>query len=168
MLRALEKDDDCTELNPLHGKRKTYQDEIKDKLKTKVYTRINPFADPDEWMEEDFDLLRARAKIFMGRHEWDRALLNLNRTLYNWGAHCPEAEYDKKHPPNKQSLSLRCKIRLLLCDNDNALADALAILTDLKPSAEPIYCRGLYMQGDALFQMGKFEHALKIYSRGNR
>ena len=62
---------------------------------------------------------------------------------------------------------LRCKIRLLLCDNNNALADALAILVNLKQS-DPIYSRGLALQGDALFQMGKFEHALVIYHRGNR
>ena len=62
---------------------------------------------------------------------------------------------------------MRCKIRLLLCDNNNALADALAILVELKQS-DPIYSRGLALQGDALFQMGKFEHALVIYHRGNR
>ena len=27
--------------------------------------RKNPFADPDEWMDEDFELLRERAKIYM-------------------------------------------------------------------------------------------------------
>ena len=84
---------------------------------------------------------------------------------------------------------MRCKIRLLLCENENALADALAILTDLKTSdplyckgeleydfLSPIliyyilnylfYCKGLTMHGDALFQMGRFEHALVIYHRG--
>eukprot|EP00093_Oithona_nana_P014801 14801.XXX_705139_704558_1 [CDS] Oithona nana genome sequencing. len=117
-------------------------------------------------MDEDFELLRERAKIYMARREWDRALLNLNRTLYHWGAKFPE-KYDYDDPPNKQSLLLRCKIRLLLCDNSNALADALAILVNLKQS-DPIYSRGLALQGDALFQMGKFEHALVIYHRGNR
>ena len=62
---------------------------------------------------------------------------------------------------------LRCKIRLMLCDNDNALADALAILTDLDKK-HPFYPKGLLLQGDALFQMGRFEHALVIYHRGNR
>ena len=61
----------------------------------------NPFADPDEWMDEDFELLRERAKIYMSRREWDRALLNLNRTLYHWGAKFPE-KYDYEDPPNKQ------------------------------------------------------------------
>ena len=28
--------------------------------------------------------------------------------------------------------------------------------------------KGLALQGDALFQMGRFEHALVIYHRGNR
>jgi hypothetical protein len=36
---------------------------------------------------------------------------------------------------------LRCKIRLLLCENENAKTDALAILTDLKTS-DPLYCKG--------------------------
>ena len=66
-----------------------------------------------------------------------------------------------------QSLILRCKVRLLLCDNENALADSLAILKNLTPS-NPIYCKGLALKGDALFQMGKFEHALVIYHRGNK
>ena len=47
---------------------------------------------------------------------------------------------------------LRCKIRLMLCDNDNALADVLAILTDLDKK-HPFYPKGLLLQGDALFQM---------------
>ena len=62
---------------------------------------------------------------------------------------------------------MRCKIRLLLCDNENGLADALAILTDLTP-ANPLYCKGLTLKGDALFQMGRFEHALVIYHRGHK
>ena len=55
----------------------------------------------------------------------------------------------------------------MLCDNDNALADVLAILTDLDKK-HPFYPKGLLLQGDALFQMGRFEHALVIYHRGNR
>ena len=47
----------------------------------KSYARENPFADPEEWRSEDFDLLRDRAKIHMSKWEWDRALFNLNRTL---------------------------------------------------------------------------------------
>ena len=66
-----------------------------------IGARRNPFADPDEWMDEDFELLRERAKIYMARREWDRALLNLNRTLYHWGAKFPE-KYDYDDPPNKQ------------------------------------------------------------------
>ena len=62
---------------------------------------------------------------------------------------------------------MRCRIRLLLCDNDNALADALAILRDLDPS-EPLYAKGLALQADALFQKGEFEHALVLYHRGMR
>ena len=62
---------------------------------------------------------------------------------------------------------LRCKIRLMLCDNDNALADVLAILTDLDKE-HPFYQKALVLQGDALYQMGRFEHALVIYHRGNR
>jgi hypothetical protein len=67
----------------------------------KSYARENPFADPEEWRSEDFDLLRDRAKIHMSKWEWDRALFNLNRTLYDWGANIPE-EYDYSDPPNKQ------------------------------------------------------------------
>ena len=66
-----------------------------------------------------------------------------------------------------QSLLMRCKIRLLLSDNENALADAKAILYDLDKK-DPMYSRGLVLQGDALFQMGCFEHALVIYHRGTR
>ena len=69
-----------------------------------IGARRNPFADPDEWMDEDFELLRERAKIYMARREWDRALLNLNRTLYHWGAKFPE-KYDYDDPPNKQVLT---------------------------------------------------------------
>ena len=127
------------------------------------YARKNPFASPDQWMEEDFDLLRERAKIYMAKKEWDRALLNLNRTLYFWGAKVPE-QIDPREPPNKQSLLMRCKIRLLLCENQNAYGDALAI-TDNLDKADPLYSKGLALQGDALFQMGKFEHALVIYHR---
>ena len=32
----------------------------------------------------------------------------------------------------------------------------------------PHFLSGLALQGDALFQMGRFEHALVIYHRGNR
>jgi len=160
----LVKDEGCRDLRPLTAHRKTYQDEIKEMMDIKSYARENPFADPEEWRSEDFELLRDRAKIHMSKWEWDRALFNLNRTLYDWGANIPE-EYDYSDPPNKQSLLLRCKIRLLLCENENALADALAILTDLKTS-DPLYCKGLTMHGDALFQMGRFEHALVIYHRG--
>ena len=53
----------------------------------------------------------------------------------------------------------------MLCDNENALSDALAILTDLD-TTHPLYCKGLTLHGDALFQMGRFEHALVIYHRG--
>ena len=67
----------------------------------KTYARENPFADPDEWKSEDFELLRDRAKIHMAHREWERALFNINRTLYNWGAQVPEA-YDHSEPPNKQ------------------------------------------------------------------
>ena len=67
----------------------------------KSYARENPFADPEEWRSEDFELLRDRAKIHMSKWEWDRALFNINRTLYNWGANIPE-EYDHSDPPNKQ------------------------------------------------------------------
>lgn len=135
-------------------------------MTVRSFARKNPFANPDQWMDEDFDLLRERAKIYMSRKEWDRALLNLNRTLWFWGAKVPE-QIDPREPPNRQSLFLRCKIRLLLSDNYNALADAQAINVDLDPS-DPLFSKALSMQGDALYQMGKFEHALVIYYRGAR
>ena len=72
----------------------------------KTYARENPFADPDEWKSEDFELLRDRAKIHMAHREWERALFNINRTLYNWGAQVPEA-YDHSEPPNKQVSRLK-------------------------------------------------------------
>ena len=65
------------------------------------WARKNPFAKDDFWMDEDFDLLRNRAKIHMNKREWDRALLNLNRTLYFWGSKIPE-QYTENEPPNKQ------------------------------------------------------------------
>ena len=74
--------------------------------------RRNPFADPDEWMDEDFELLRERAKIYMARREWDRALLNLNRTLYHWGDKVPE-KYDYDDPPNKQVSTLTYLTKLI-------------------------------------------------------
>lgn len=53
----------------------------------RITARRNPFAlINDDLLDEDADLLRERAKIYMTRREWDRALKNLNRTLYQWGA----------------------------------------------------------------------------------
>ncbi len=75
-----------------------------DRMEFKSYARRNPFANPDQWMDEDFELLRERAKIYMTKKEWDRALLNLNRTLYFWGAKGPE-QIDHRDPPNKQVYS---------------------------------------------------------------
>ena len=62
---------------------------------------------------------------------------------------------------------MRSRIRLVLCDNEGALLDALEALKELGYT-DPIYGKALSLQADALFQMGKFEHSLVIYHRGNR
>ena len=69
----------------------------------RTVARRNPFANLTDFdlTEEDCELMRERAKIYMTKHEWDRALHNLNRTLCQWGAQKPE-EYDNEFPPNKQ------------------------------------------------------------------
>ncbi len=67
----------------------------------KIKVKKNPFTLGD-YCEEDSDLLRERAKIYMGRHEWDRALKSLNRTLNQWGAK-GISKYNPNDPPNKQA-----------------------------------------------------------------
>lgn len=62
---------------------------------------------------------------------------------------------------------MRCHIHLMLCHNKLALDDAKNALKGLCPT-DPTYSKALGLQGDALYQMGKFEHALVIYHRGNR
>ena len=91
------------DIKGLHGNRKTYIEELEEKsMKNKIVARKNPFANLTDFdlSEEDCELMRERAKIYMAKHEWDRALQNLNRTLCQWGAKSPEI-YDSVFPPNK-------------------------------------------------------------------
>ena len=66
-----------------------------------------------------------------------------------------------------QSLLMRSRIRLILCDNEAAFQDASEAQNGLGLS-DANYPKALSLQADALFQMGKFEHALVIYHRGSR
>jgi len=56
---------------------------------------------------------------------------------------------------------------LILNRKSAALADAMLALDGLDKN-DPIYSRALSLRGDSLYNMGRFEHALVIYHRGNR
>ena len=58
-------------------------------------------------------------------------------------------------------------MKLILCRNHEALNDADSALTGLATS-DPVYLKCLALRGDALYQMGRFEHALMFYHRGKR
>ena len=48
-----------------------------------------------------------------------------------------------------------------------ALEDSLAALKVVSVS-DPVFKRALMLRADTLYQMGKFEHALVFYHRGNK
>ncbi len=62
---------------------------------------------------------------------------------------------------------MRSRVRLIMCNTEGALQDALEALNGLT-FQDSVYPKALSLQADALFQMGKFEHALVIYHRGSR
>ena len=106
MIGTADEDEDRHKIQ--HSGRKTYMEELEEKLKENSdmknrKARKNPFADQTDFDLTEFDceLMRERAKIYMAKREWDRALKNLNRTLVQWGAKGPE-RYDFGFPPNKQ------------------------------------------------------------------
>ena len=114
--------------------------------------------------ETDPELLRGRAKQYIRLREWDSAIACLDQTL---------AEPDDLPPsapdfvPNKHSLIIRGRVHLISNHMDAALNDAMTALEDL-PLEDPIYPKAFALRADALYQMGRFEHALVIYHRGNR
>ena len=106
MIRATDEDEDGQVKILGHSGRKTYIEELEERLKENMKNRKarkNPFAGQTDFDLTEFDceLMRERAKIYMAKREWDRALINLNRTLCQWGAKGPE-RYDFGFPPNKQ------------------------------------------------------------------
>ena len=109
MLRHLNdgEEEKDVKIKSLHASRKTYLEELEEKfgnpMKSRHIAQKNPFANLTDFdlSEKDCELMRERAKIYMARREWDRALMNLNRTLCQWGATEPE-QYDENYPPNRQ------------------------------------------------------------------
>ncbi|XP_059084711.1 outer dynein arm-docking complex subunit 4-like isoform X2 [Tigriopus californicus] len=111
----------------------------------------------------DHELLRERAKDHIRRREWEHAIRCLNFTLEE----PDDIPMGEEFIPNKQSLLIRGRVMLILCRNKDALNDAMLAFKGLRTS-DPLYCKCLSLQADCLYQMGRFEHALMHYHRGNR
>ncbi len=140
--------------------------------------RRPPWAAP-----ADPEVLRVRAFSHIRRREWEKAVQCLNETLRE-----PEDQpINEDFVPNKQvkawkrcssdrgsliaflsqSLVLRGRIKLILNEKEAALSDALEAISGLSKT-DSVYGKALLLRADALYQMGRFEHSLIFYHRGNR
>ncbi|CAB4061632.1 unnamed protein product [Lepeophtheirus salmonis] len=111
----------------------------------------------------DPDFLRERAKVHIRSSDWCKALNVINISLDK----IDEDELESHYRANKHLLLLRIQIRLALCHNEGALEDSLKVMSIL-PSDDPLLPKTLRLKGDALYQMGKMEHALMYYHRAKR
>lgn len=119
------------------------------------------------------EILLGRAKQHMRFKEWERAVDCLDDILREPKDHPVGSEF----MPDKEGLLTRGRVKLILCRNSGAFEDAMLALKGIDADAaagsaassgDPVYPRAMSLKAAALYQMGRYEHALLNYHRADR